>query len=60
MTDSQLSADVTRPHSLLGKLYNSLSHNIGKRAAIDEETSELVDSSSSLSYKRDKWLKKIF
>ena len=43
MRDSELAADVTGPHSLLGKLHNPLSDHIGERAAIDKETPELVD-----------------
>ena len=45
MRDSELAADVTRPHSLLGQLHDPLSHNVWKRAAVDKETSELVDAS---------------
>ena len=44
MGDPQLAADVAGPHSLLRELYNPLSHNIGQRAPVDEETPELVDS----------------
>ena len=43
MGDSELAADVTGPHSLLGELHNPLSDNIGKGAAVDKETPELVD-----------------
>ena len=43
MGDSELAADVTGPHSLLGELHNPLSDHIGQRAAIDKETPELVN-----------------
>ena len=44
MGDPQLAADVAGPHSLLRELYNPLSHNVGQRAAVDEDPAELVDS----------------
>ena len=44
MGDPQLAADVAGAHSLLRQLYNPLSHNVGQRPPVDEETPELVDS----------------
>ena len=43
MGDSELAADVARPHSLLCELHNPLSDDIRQGAAIDKETPELVD-----------------
>ena len=45
MADSQLSADVTRSHSLMGHFNNLLSHNVGKGTTVDKVTSELINSS---------------
>ena len=45
MGDPQLAADVAGPHSLVGQLHYSLSHNVGQRAAVDEKSSQLVDTS---------------
>ena len=44
MRDSELAADVTRPHSLVSHLHYPLPDDVWERAAIDENTSELVDS----------------
>ena len=44
MGDSELAADVTGPHSLMGHLDNPLSDNVGERPAVDENTTELVNS----------------
>ena len=44
MRNSELTADVTRPHSLVSQLHNPGSDNVWKRAAIDKEAAELVDS----------------
>ena len=44
MRDSELTADVTRPHSLVSQLNNPGSDNVWKRSAVDENPSELVDS----------------
>ena len=48
MTDSELAADHTRPHPRRGHLYDLQSDVIGKRSAIDEHSSELVDSPLAL------------
>ena len=42
MTDSQLSADHTRPHARRGHLHDLESDVIGKRSAIDEDSSQLI------------------
>ena len=44
MGDSELAADVAGPHSLMSHLHNPLSDNVWERAAIDENTTELVNS----------------
>ena len=42
MTDSELAADHTRPHTRRGHLHYLQSDVIGKRPTIDEHSSELV------------------
>ena len=44
MRDSELAADVTRPHSLVSHLHYPLPDDVWERAAVDENSSELVDS----------------
>ena len=48
MTDPQLSADHTRPHARRGHLDDLQSDVIWKRTAVDEDSSELVDSPLTL------------
>ena len=48
MTDSQLSADHTRPHPSSSHLNYLESDMIGKRTAIDENSSKLVDPALAL------------
>lgn len=40
--DSQLAADVTRPHPDLRHLHDAQPHRVGKRAAVHEHPAELV------------------
>ena len=47
MGHSESSADITRSHSLVSHLHDSLSHNVRKGATVDKKPSELVDSSVS-------------
>ena len=47
MRYSELSADITRSHSLVSKFHDPLSHHVRKGAAVDKKPSELVDSSMS-------------
>ena len=44
MGDSELAADVAGPHSLMSHLHDPLSDNVGKGAAVDENPTELVNS----------------
>ena len=48
MTDSQLSGDHTGPHPRGSHLHNLQSDVVGQRSAIDEDSSELVDSALAL------------
>ena len=43
MGDSELAADVAGPHSLVSEVNDPLSDHIRQRAAIDIETTELVN-----------------
>ena len=43
MGDSELAADVAGPHSLVSKLHNPWSDDVGQRAAIDKNPSKLVN-----------------
>ena len=45
MRYSELSADITRSHSLVSKFHDPLSHHVRKRSTIDKEASKLVNSS---------------
>ena len=47
MRYSELSADITRPHSLVSKFHDPLSHHVRKGAPVDKKPPELVDSSVS-------------
>ena len=44
MRDSELSADITRSHSLVSKFHDPLSDHVRKGPTVDEEAAELVDS----------------
>ena len=50
MRDSELAADVAGPHSLVSHLNNPLSDNVWKRAAIDKNPSELVNTAVTCKY----------
>ena len=50
MRDSELSADITRSHSLVGHLHDPLPHHVRKGPTVDEDPSELVD--SAVAWKR--------
>ena len=43
MRYSELSADITRSHSLVSKFHNPLSHHVREGASIDKEASKLVN-----------------
>ena len=45
--DSELSADITRSHSLLSKFHDPLSDHVRKGTSVDKKSSELVDSALS-------------
>ena len=47
MGHSELSADITRSHSLLSKFHNPLSDHVRKGTSVDKKSSELVDSALS-------------
>ena len=54
MGDSELAADVAGPHSLVSHLNNPLSDNVWKRAAIDKNPSELVNTAVTCKYNTSK------
>ena len=43
MRYSELSADITRPHSLVSKFHDPLSHHVRKRSTVDKKASKLVN-----------------
>ena len=45
MRYSELSADITRPHSLLSKFHDPLSHHVRERSAVDKDSTQLINSS---------------
>ena len=47
MRYSELSADITRSHSLVSKFHDPLSHHVREGSSVDKKPSELVDSSVS-------------
>lgn len=50
---SQLTGDDTRPDAVMGHLHNFMTNVVGKRSAVYEDTSELVD--STLSQRSGDW-----
>lgn len=52
MRDSEGSADITGPDSLVSHLHNPLSHNVRKRSTVDKNSSKLIH--STVAWKMDK------